>query len=602
MDNAINLELQGWNSKRDKTLEAVLEHLANHGVSGAGTAKSLLDKTPTTYNEKIKQELTELFQSYQEPLCSQDKWQEILNKRAKEVNKKENQKQLEKSWQSFEAETTRETPRVISLPASTTFPTGFSFVRDPDPIDIRPELQADTESFACEKKVQFREWGRAIAFSPVTGERMRVPLQFGNTVTLTPFQTMITKFSLTTSINMAATLKKFLKQAEYLGMSRSQLAEAIRLLVVTHKENYAFTMENLSSPREIFDQACELINTEELRTVIRTQLANYSRLPGQPIGEAFARYYTLALEKLRGDCPHLGEEKIKSRANRQTLLVLPDLIQPSTRTAYQAWLNRRKSAGEDVGKEETLKYIQEMENSSPTYMITEEKFPRGEVPIAEVSLHHTDPQELVADSFVNEYARQFTPNKRLQKGQGQQWARDPSNNNHNSRSRGRANSNSSSRGGGRGRNNNNNAGSNNKQQQQQRRSRSATPYRPNNSNNHNTNNHNSTNYNNSNSNTNYRGRGNSRGGGRGSSNRNNRNRSNDGRKSNNNKFNNNNSQKETCEKCLKGHASETCWTYPGPVMPSPCRFCENGRHNSNDCKSNSNNNKMQSAQALNQKK
>ena len=222
-----------------------------------------------------------------------------------------------------------------------------------------------------------------MAFSPVSGEELILPLQYGQTVTLEPFKTKIVNYPLTSTINLQETLTKFMAHAEHLGMSRSQYVEAVKLLILTYKESYAFTFESLTEDEDIFTQACHLINPEELRTVIRQQIKLFSRKPGMSIGETFSRYYTLVHEKIKGDCPHLDSEKIKNRARRQTLLVIPDLLNPAMREVYQAWLKRRRLTGEEVGHEETLKDLQNMENSSDKYAIKEEMFPGSEVAVAD---------------------------------------------------------------------------------------------------------------------------------------------------------------------------------------------------------------------------
>ncbi len=38
------------------------------------------------------------------------------------------------------------------------------------------------------------------------------------------------------------------------------------------------------------------------------------------------------------------------------------------------------------------------------------------------------------------------------------------------------------------------------------------------------------------------------------------------------------------------HDTVECYTYPGEVMPSQCRWCKRGFHHSDKCRNNTNNN------------
>ena len=57
MDPSVSHEFQRHCEKADKKLEAVLDVLKAAGVAGVDRAKALLDKTPVSHNQKVKDEL-----------------------------------------------------------------------------------------------------------------------------------------------------------------------------------------------------------------------------------------------------------------------------------------------------------------------------------------------------------------------------------------------------------------------------------------------------------------------------------------------------------------------------------------------------------------
>ena len=603
MDTSISLELQRERQKTNKVLELMLETLKKSGVAGAEEAKKLLDKTPTTHIESIKERLLKAFKSYQDPLTTVEHYCQIINRRAKAAAKREHQKNLEKVWLECEEEERRETPRVISLGTSEQLPTGYTFLREPDARNVHPDYRAEpVSSFEAEKKIQRGQFGKTTCFSPATGDEIKIPLEFSNIVSLDIFEQETVRFPLTKTLNYEKTLESYITFSQSIGMSRLQYCQIIKLLIQKEKPSFAFTLENIKDETAIFEQALCLINTEDLKTVIRAEIKNFSRKPGQHLREAYSRYFTLIQERIKGEQPFLAADKIKTKAQRQAVLILPDIINPVTREAYLGWVNRRKRAGEDSNHEDILAHLSDLEHSEEKYCINEEMFPSAQVPLTDVALHHTHHSgDLGADLFVNDaYARQYSATARLQKGTADNWQRDNNKaknqqhegGGHNSRPRGGG----GGRGGGKSKkgagNNNksNNSGSGPRPQQQQQqqqhnrspstnRPRSATPYRPHNNN---TNNNGA-----QGNNSNNQGKGKNK----------ERSKSNDNKKGNNN--NSSNSKKGLfCYKCERSdsHVDQDCYTYPGATMPSRCRFCRGGYHNSNDCKNKANNSNNNSNQ------
>ena len=82
------------------------------------SAKSHLEKTQVNFTERVKNELLKLHQDYQEPLCSPEKWTEVLNYKAKEARERQRQRVIEKHYEGIAAELDVETPRVITPPAT----------------------------------------------------------------------------------------------------------------------------------------------------------------------------------------------------------------------------------------------------------------------------------------------------------------------------------------------------------------------------------------------------------------------------------------------------------------------------------------------------
>ena len=114
--------MQHFSVLQDKKLEKILDTLQARGVSGAEAAKSHLEKTQVNFTTKVKTELLKLHKDYQEPLCTPEKWTEILNYRAKEARERQRQRVIEKHYEGISAELDVETPLVITLPPTPNLP------------------------------------------------------------------------------------------------------------------------------------------------------------------------------------------------------------------------------------------------------------------------------------------------------------------------------------------------------------------------------------------------------------------------------------------------------------------------------------------------
>ena len=604
MDASVTIEMARERERINKQFELMLNTLKNEGVAGTQAALNQLEKTPTNHLDSIKEKLLAEFRAYQEPLCSQEEFCQILNRRAKENAKRDQQRNLEKAYEEAREEERRETPRVIALPDNPALPGGFTFLREPESHSVHPNFrQESTTAFDPEKKITKGQNGKTICFSPATGDQVKLPLKYPALITLEAFETKTERFSLTKTLHYKRTLESYLRFAQEIGMSRSQYCEGIKLLIKKEKASFAFTLENLKDDEEIFKQALCLINTEELKSVIKSEIKHFSRKPGSHLRETFSRYYTLMLEKIRGEQPYLQESKAKVKAERLAALVVPDLVSPVTKQEYLKWLDRRKKMGEDSTKDDILTHLSDLEDSDEKYALTEEQFPSAQIPLTEVALHHQS-GDLGADLFVNDaYAKSFSANKRLQKGDSNNWQRG---NNNQQQDKGSHNSRKDKNNKG-GKNKPNNKKSNNsnqpnqqpqqqsqqqrqqQQNQQRRRSpsnsrpqqRSATPHHPP----PNDNNSNNAKHGGNNNSNQWKGKGKGK---------KERNKSNDSRNNNNNSNNSN----LYCAKCDRSgsHDAVDCWTYPGEVMSSPCRWCKRGFHHSDKCRnstnsSNSTNNK-----------
>ena len=580
-----SLEMQFHSAQQDRKLEQILDTLLSNGVSGAAAAKSHLHKTQLTYTNKTKQEIQELFKQYDEPLCLPEHWVQILNHVQRETRERKKARIQEKAYSSALADLQTETPRVITVTGANN-QQAYSFLREVDPAPIAPELTDDmSNSFDMERTSQTREFGRTLAFNPYTGDTLPIPLQYSNVVSLEVFKKNLHLifYPLTEVLNIEETLKATMKHAQFIGYSRRQYSTFLRLLLAKTKPSYAHILEDVPEDDEegVLETVLDTYNSNDLSTVIRTQLKSFSRKPEDNIRESYKMYLSLVTTKLKVECPHLTQEKIKSRAKRQALMVLPDLLAPSCKQSYENWLKRRRLAGEEVETEDALKHIQDLENTIEANRLQEEAFPSKEVSVAEVSLMATEMQEELG-IFLNRSGLQPNPNPPSRgRGRGRGQGRTGG---------GRGGRGGRGGGGNNSNNNNNNHNShnnnhNNDSPRQRDRSRSRgpgrrsnTPYHPRGANNNVNNNTNNHPHNNSNNNNGKK-----------------KNKNNEaGAGSVNNNKKKANKADLFCEKCNKtNHDSESCYTYTGPVMPGQCRWCRQGRHHSDSCKNNNSNNNNQ---------
>ncbi len=416
MDASVTIEIARERERTNKTFEQILNALKSQGVAGTQQALDQLEKTPTNHIETIKQKLLSDFRKYQDPLCTLEEYFEILNRRAKENSRREQQRSLEKVYEETREEERRECPRVISLPDNNALPGGFTFLREPDVRSVHPNYREDAaNTFDPDKKVTKGQHGKTICYSPATGDRIKIPLKYPAIVGLEAFESVIERFSLTKTLHYQKTLCSFMVFAQEMGMDRSQYCTALKLLIKKEKSSFAFTLENLKSEEDIFNQALCLINTEELKSVIKTEIKNFSRRPGTSLRESYSRYFTLMVEKIKGEQPYLAENKVHTKAERLSALVIPDLVSHTTKQEYLRWVDRRRKVGEDTNKEAILNQLTELEDSDDKYALDQEMFPSGQVPLTEIALHHQS-GDLAADLFANDaYAKSFNSNGRLQK-------------------------------------------------------------------------------------------------------------------------------------------------------------------------------------------
>ena len=612
-DGALQAELTRLIASQDKKWIQALDHLQQAGVQGVEKAKSILEKTNATTNEKLKQKLKERFEKYKEPLMTLEKFTEVTNLKSKYDHQRLKNRELEKHIQTLISEQDKECPRIVSFPVTDAIPGGYTFLRESEALSVRPETQVETGQFDPGKKTQKRENGRITAYHPVTGRPFDIPLQYSDILTLNNFETKIITYPLNITLDLFSTISELLDYSQELGLSRQQLCEVLRLVIKKFKPAFYFTIEKEKDTKKLFRTILDLVNIDELTGVIRQELKQFKRGKNENVYETSSKYMSLVTTKMSHELHHLDSKVIKSRAERQTLLALSEMLAPATKTQLDGWKRRRQLNGEEIKLDEVLKWVHDIEGSNEVYRIQEDCHPAESVNIAEVSLHNS---EFEVSAFVTEnpYARTFQGGGRLSKGDSNSWERNRGGRGRGgrgrgtppSRGRGGRGGRGAGRGGGRGgqshpsdrgghhsRRDSQGSGGQRDHSHDQPRGRSATPFRPPSPANQNVG-HND-----------FRGRGNrgSRGRGfpRGRGNRGGwqgRSRSHELGKGDRNQKKKNpkniddgdNSENSppTCEKCQKlGHSTASCWTYE-VLMPSNCRKCYKGRHDTALCVTNLN--------------
>ena len=383
-----NLELRRVAEESNKKISALVNALKEQGITNLDTVLKTVTTTAESKAEQTLKSLKEKWQKYKSPALSFEDFYELINLHKAQETERENQRDLDKYVTSYQDELARDVPRLVTInQGQNANVQPFVHYLNPDnsATAIRPDLEYQRVDANFRHVLQGAE-GKLIPCYPHNGMKMKVPLKYQRQVTLDLFTQEISFYSLTNICELDVTLENIMDKAERLGLTRQNLADTFKLLIQTHFKDYHFTVANLKSPREVFEKALLLINSEQVLLNIKEQLRNFSRLPGSTVKQTWSRYMSLSVTRLTHQEPSLNQEQIMTKAERLSNFLIPQMTNPQTRDRYNQWLAIRRQEGENPGSQEICAYLGKLEAGDETYKLTEETRPSDSISLEKVNL------------------------------------------------------------------------------------------------------------------------------------------------------------------------------------------------------------------------
>ena len=99
-------------------------------------------------------------------------------------------------------------------------------------------------------------------------------------VSLSDFENEIIFFPNTTLINLPVSISNIVQRGIELGYNKNQLVILFKLFVSEYFSSYRYTLDNVTSQKQLFQQVLNIIHTQDLGTVktVGDQMKSYPEL------------------------------------------------------------------------------------------------------------------------------------------------------------------------------------------------------------------------------------------------------------------------------------------------------------------------------------
>ena len=216
------------------------------------------------------------------------------------------------------------------------------------------------------------------------------PLQFAGNITMELLEDCLVISPLSKVLDWTRTLENLLEFGEKIGLSREQLATAIKELVKNYLPHYYASIQHEKNPKEVYDAACTMMDWSSNKAIVKQKMQEVTRLVGQDIGVPIRTIRSLAGELFRLMGPDLSEEDVAKQSDRHANKVLKSFVEEDTYKELIKYKNNQKiKFHKDVKLSDALMFISQIEDD-PRFRLLSTKRQRSnqhELELNNLNLH-----------------------------------------------------------------------------------------------------------------------------------------------------------------------------------------------------------------------
>ena len=162
-----------------------------------------------------------------------------------------------------------------------------------------------------------------------TGEIGSSPLINPHKFDITDFEKYIVYGTHSKAIHLLATLQKFIRRAEDLGLTRESFTEILRELIVTYLPEHSSVISFLNTPHEVFKAIVNTVNYDTLKEQVHKAIKKIKREVGESIELPLGIYRSLIIEASMLENPKAKERDVVKKADKACTKTAMHLVEPN---------------------------------------------------------------------------------------------------------------------------------------------------------------------------------------------------------------------------------------------------------------------------------
>ena len=168
-----------------------------------------------------------------------------------------------------------------------------------------------------------------------TGEIDSTPLINPHRFDITDFEKFIVYGTHSKAIHLLETLKKFIKRAEDLGLTREAFTEILRELVTTYLPEHSSIISFLNTPAEVFKAIVNTVNYDTLKEQVHKAIKKIKREVNENIEIPLGIYRSLIIEASMLENPKAKEKDVVKKADKACTRTAKHLVEPNLATQIE---------------------------------------------------------------------------------------------------------------------------------------------------------------------------------------------------------------------------------------------------------------------------
>ena len=147
--------------------------------------------------------------------------------------------------------------------------------------------------------------------------------------------------SYSTGLNVPKSIYNIIARGEEIGYSETQFGEIFLLFIKQHLPDYYTSAMSFSmSTNALFNHLVSLIDTSSQVKLVRKELSQVSRKPGESIASVALKVKSLTASLLWMLEPSAEMSKISRKSDKASVRSIPSFLEQKTRKQFNTWSRR----------------------------------------------------------------------------------------------------------------------------------------------------------------------------------------------------------------------------------------------------------------------